>query len=450
MVLFTGEQIIFALLFGVVFLFITFYEEKKLMIVLFGVSIVTGVAYILIEDFSFEGTFSHIDWEVILILFSMSLLVEALIELRIFDFVSLKILIFAKGSTTSLHIIFFVITFFISAFLDNITAIILMGRLTLSICKGLHINPKGFILSEIFATELAGISSPVSSLPSIIIGVEGELSFIDFFLVNGPLLVIIVPLSILWFYYLQIHKTNLNLDDLKEEIRSTIDLALFDFEFIIGRRKNIIISVVVLFFMILGFIIVGVLPKDLPDVSIAYVALSGAVLLIILTRQKMDYLITKVHWESIIFFIGLFLLVGILEQSHFITSIASFMIETTQGDVGLFGLLIIVISAPLSAIVDNIPTTAALAPIIIELSQTDPNITVNSLHFLWFILLSSVTFGAGFTPIGSATSIIGLGMLRADGIKVNLKEFVKMISLLSLIMLLISSAYYFLIFRMIF
>ena len=447
MILFSGEQIIFALLFGIIFLFITFNEEKKLAIILLGVAILAGVAYLLIEEFSLETTFSHIDWEVILILFSMSLLVESLIDLRIFDYVSLKILVFAKGSTTLLHILFFLITFLISVFLDNISAIILMGRLTLSICKGLHIDPKGFILSEIFATELAGISSPVSSLPSIIVGVEGKLSFIDFFIVNGPLLIIIVPLSILWFYYLQIHKTNLNLDNLKEEIHSTIDLGILDFEFIIGRKKNIIIAIILLFFMVLGFILVGILPKDYPKISIAYVALSGAVLLIILTKQNMDHLISKVHWESIVFFIGLFLLVGILEQSHFITNIANLMIETSQGDVNFFGLILVVISAPLSAIVDNIPTTAALAPIILELSNSDPNITVNSLHYLWFVLLSSVTFGAGFTPIGSATSIIGLGLLRADGVKVTLREFVKMISLLSLILLLISSVYYFLIFR---
>jgi len=239
----------------------------------------------------------------------------------------------------------------------------------------------------------------------------------------------------------------LNLDNLKEEIHSTIDLGILDFEFIIGRKKNIIIAIILLFFMVLGFILVGILPKDYPKISIAYVALSGAVLLIILTKQNMDHLISKVHWESIVFFIGLFFLVGILEQSHFITNIANLMIETSQGDINSFGFILVVISAPLSAIVDNIPTTAALAPIILELSNSDPNITVNSLNYLWFVLLSSVTFGAGFTPIGSATSIIGLGLLRADGVKVTLREFAKMISLLSLILLLISSVYYFLIFR---
>jgi Na+/H+ antiporter NhaD/arsenite permease-like protein len=443
-VLFTGEQILFAVLFGIIFLFLTLNEERKLAILLFGVSILGGIAYLTIEAFSLEEVFSHIDWEVILILFSMSLLVEALIELRIFDYISLKILILAKGSSTSLQILFFLITFLISMFLDNITAIILMGRLTLSICKGLHINPKGFILSEIFATELAGMSSPVSSLPSIIVGVEGNLSFIDFFIINGPLLLFFIPLAVFWFYYFQIYKVNLNLDDLEQEIRSTLDLQLLTFDFIVGRKRNFIISVSILFLMVLGFIAVGILPEDYPNVSIAYVALSGAVILVILTGQKMEYLITKIRWESIVFFIGLFLLVGILEQSHFIDNIANFMIETTRGDVGLSGVIIIIIAAPLSAIVDNIPTTVALSPIILELAQSDPNITTNSLHFLWFVLLSAVTFGAGFTPIGSA---LGLGMLKSEGVKTGLKEYIKMITSLSLIMLFLSSIYYFLIFN---
>ena len=92
-----------------------------------------------------EDVFSHIDWEVILILFAMSLLVEALIQLRVFDYLTLRILVFAKGSVGSLYIILFLVTLLTSAFLDNITAIILMGRLTISICHGLNLNPKGFL-----------------------------------------------------------------------------------------------------------------------------------------------------------------------------------------------------------------------------------------------------------------------------------------------------------------
>jgi Na+/H+ antiporter NhaD/arsenite permease-like protein len=198
--------------------------------------------------------------------------------------------------------------------------------------------------------------------------------------------------------------------------------------------------------MVIGFIAVGILPDDFPDVSIGYIALTGAVLLIILTKQKMDHLIKGIHWESIVFFIGLFLLVGILEQSNFIESVAKFMVEITAGDIELFGLIIIVITAPLSSIVDNIPTTAAMAPVILELSQSDPTISINSLHFLWFALLGGVTFGAGFTPIGSATAIIGLSILKSDGFNTSLGEYFKTIALLSFIFLIISSVYYFLFF----
>ncbi|MHA1984628.1 MAG: SLC13 family permease [Candidatus Hodarchaeales archaeon] len=282
MVVFSTEQIIFAVVFAIIFLFITLNEDKKLIILLLGVCIISGFGYFLIEAFSLEDVFSHIDWEVILILFAMSLLVEALIELRVFDYLSLRILVFAKGSVTSLYIILFLITLFISSLLDNITAIILMGRLTISICNGLNINPKGFVLSEIFATELAGITTPVSSLPSIIVGAEGNLTFVDFLIVNGPLLVLLLPVSIIWFYYFQINRPEMKLEDLEEKIYTTIDLVLIDFGFIVDRKRTVYYSVFIINIMVIGFILIGILPDDFPNVSIAYIALTCALILILI------------------------------------------------------------------------------------------------------------------------------------------------------------------------
>jgi Na+/H+ antiporter NhaD/arsenite permease-like protein len=441
-VVFSTEQIIFAVVFAIIFLFITLNEDKKLIILLLGVCIISGFGYFLIEAFSLEDVFSHIDWEVILILFAMSLLVEALIELRVFDYLSLRILVFAKGSVTSLYIILFLITLFISSLLDNITAIILMGRLTISICNGLNINPKGFVLSEIFATELAGITTPVSSLPSIIVGAEGNLTFVDFLIVNGPLLVLLLPVSIIWFYYFQINRPEMKLEDLEEKIYTTIDLVLIDFGFIVDRKRTVYYSVFIINIMVIGFILIGILPDDFPNVSIAYIALTCALILILITGLKIETLISKVHWESIVFFIGLFLLVGVLEQSLFIHSVSIFIIEVSQGNIALLGFIITAITAPLSSLVDNIPTTAAMAPIILEVARSDPTISINSLHFLWFILLGSVTFGAGFTPLGTATAIIGLGLLKSEGIIINLKEYLKNIAVLSLIFLVVSFFYY--------
>jgi Na+/H+ antiporter NhaD/arsenite permease-like protein len=135
-------------------------------------------------------------------------------------------------------------------------------------------------------------------------------------------------------------------------------------------------------------------------------------------------------------------LVGVLEQSLFIHSVSIFIIEVSQGNIALLGFIITAITAPLSSLVDNIPTTAAMAPIILEVARSDPTISINSLHFLWFILLGSVTFGAGFTPLGTATAIIGLGLLKSEGIIINLKEYLKNIAVLSLIFLVVSFLYY--------
>lgn len=441
MVDFSLSQTALVVLFISIFVLLVFSEENKLAILMAGVVVISGVSYFLIDDFHLAGIFEHIDWEVILILFAMSLLVEALIELNIFDFISLKLLSYSRGSVSLLHVFLFITTFLLSAILDNITAILLMGRLTINLAEGLDIDAKPLVISEIFATESAGIASPVSSLPSIIVAVEGDVTFLDFLIIFGPLLLILTPLAIFWFHYMGIRKIEVKQIENLESKAATI--AGIRIDELTQNKDRFILAIVIVFLMVFGFILVSVLPAGFPEISLAYVALASAVILVLATRLDFKTIVKRVEWDSVVFFIGLFLLVGILEEAQVIKAFSILLGDLTQGDSLIFASLMIVLTAPASAIVDNIPITAAMAPVLTDFIASN-NLSADKGLFLWLILLTSVTFGAGFSPIGTATAIVGIELLRnSKNGTISLWYYIQRITFLSGIFLVISSLYIF-------
>lgn len=441
--LFTIQQIILAIIFLIIFALLATNEERK-MYYLFGGVIVLGIlGYILIDKYHFEEVLAHIEWEVIIILFSMSLLVEVLNRLKVFDYISIKLLVYSKGSLPLLHLILLSMTFFISAFLDNLTAIILMGNLTLTIARGLEIDPKPFIVSEIFVTFVAGISTPVSSLPAIIVSVQGDLNFVDFFLYLGPLILLIFPLSVVWYYLTTVK--SLDTEEMRSRELTKINLDKIALDFILPDRRSFFIASVVLALMVVGFITVGLLPADFPQISVGFVALTSATLIIFLTKQPLNQVLKDIHWNNIVFLLGLFLLVGTLESSGFIEELAALLGEVTEGDPVVFGLVLGLFSAPASAVVDNIPITAALARVINSFAANNPDVSTHTMHFIWMVVLVSGKFGAGFTPIGSITAIVGLNMLKKEGRPVSLGYYFQKVTLASFMFMVVGVLYLFLV-----
>ncbi|MHA1167346.1 MAG: SLC13 family permease, partial [Candidatus Hodarchaeales archaeon] len=184
---------LFSGIFIVTYALIARSDEKKLVTILSGaaISIFAGIALLFDEaghSITFERIFEHyIEFEVIVIIFGMSLLVEALNDSHVFDFLSIKVIKLSKGKPEVLLFVVFYLTFILSAILDNVTAIILVSSITMTVCKGLDINPIPFFFTAIFATITAGIATVVGSLPSILIGTAAEFSFIGFMFVGFPL-----------------------------------------------------------------------------------------------------------------------------------------------------------------------------------------------------------------------------------------------------------------------
>ncbi len=480
-------QIMIVLFFVVVFLFLTLAEEEKLRIILFGsaLSVILMIIFLnqilpleylrsltheqlinltenqlieeigrklpltleqLIElaetpDLFFEVALfnSFIEWEVISIVFGMSLLVAVLSDTGLFDMVSIRTIKASKGTPKRLLVLVFFLTMILSALLDNTTAIILLSSITITVTRGLDLNPKPYILAEVAATVMAGIITVIGSLPGILIASNraGDIPFVTFSLVNSVFIGIAIVISVVYLF--NIFKKELMIIEDKR-IDSSVVSFLDEWSVVDSKRKLYLGSIV------LGIVVIGLVLSSYIGLSVGFVAITGAILAIIVTKADIDSVIHEIELDSILFFIGLFVVVGALQISGVLEVLAEIMLEISGGDPLILAIIIITIISILSAVVANIPITIALAEVI-RIVLSDPEFAGQTVFgfpvggLLWFTLLYAVTFGGGFTPFGTVTGVIGVQVLQQEGHPVTFMNYVKKMAPLSAILLILGFIY---------
>ncbi len=382
---------------------------------------------------------SFIEWEVISIVFGMSLLVAVLSDTGLFDMVSIRTIKASRGTPKRLLVLVFFLTMILSAILDNTTAIILLSGITITVTRGLDLNPKPYILAEVAATVMAGIITVIGSLPGILIASKkaGDIPFVTFTLVNSIFIFVAIVVSI--GYLFVIFKEELLVSD-EEKIDPTVVNFLDEWSVVDSRRRFYLGSIV------LGFVVAGLILSSTIGLSVGFVAISGAICAIIVTKVDINEVIHKIELDSILFFVGLFVLVGTLQISGALEVLANIMLEVSGGDPLILAIIIITVISVLSAIVANIPITIALAEVI-NILLDDPVFASQTIFgfpiegFLWFTLLYAVTFGGGFTPFGTVTGVIGVQVLQQEGHPVTFMDFVKKMAPLSAILLVLGFIY---------
>jgi len=439
----------FAGIFIITYAIIAISEEKKLITILAGATIATVAALFILEVgagdfFTFERVFEHyIEWEVIVIITGMSLLVEALNKSHLFDFISIKVIKLSKGKPVVLMFVVFYLTFSLSALLDNVTAIILVSSITMTVCKGMDINPVPFFYSAIIATVTAGFATIVGSLPSIMIGNAAEFSFLGFMLVGLPLALVLSVAQILYFKFM----FRKELEESSKKLISLVTLEYLDPWGLVENKTHFYTSIGVMALVVIGFVGSGKdgFIKNLfgIELTIGHVAIICAILLIALTGADIEKLVKRVHWDTVLFFIALFILVGTLEDSKLLISLAESLVMISGDNILLLLIIILIASAVLSAVVSNIALSAAFIPvikgIIIGIGSTAGTSQVEFL--LWWVLLAGVTFGGGFTSFGTAPAVVALGILREEGQNVSFIDFFKLMAPLITLMLVASFIY---------
>ncbi|MHA2305929.1 MAG: SLC13 family permease [Candidatus Hodarchaeales archaeon] len=433
-----GNMLLFSLIFVVTFILVARYHHLQITIILVACCIALLLAAVLLENFQWSLIVDHyLEWEVLAVVLGMSILVGSTEETGLFDWLIIRMLKVSKGKVLPLFIMTFLITLALSTVLANVTAMILISSMIFTICKGLDYDPTPFLLAAVLATDVAGMATLVSSLPAILVGTTADISFIDFILVSLPFVLISIPICILYLIkFFPPEKIPLNQESNSIDTRILMHLDPMG---VIEDRKKFYLAAVSLGITIVGF----ALAKPL-NIPIGVVAILGGILSMVLTRANEAELLSKLNWGALFFFAGLFVLVGILEETKILVDLANWLQEISGGNLFFSGFLILLITAVFSGVLDNIPVTAALLPIIKDINS---NYLDTHPRYLWFILVFAGALGGGWTPFGSAAGILAVSLLAKEGRPLNFKSFIKCLAPISVLLLILSGIYlYFLAF----
>ena len=353
----------------------------------------------------------YLDLDTILLLAGMMIIVNTTRLSGLFEYIAIKTAKLAKGEPIRVLILFSVVTGLVSAFLDNVTTVLLLTPMLIYISRLMEVNPLPFLLSEIFASNMGGTATLIGDPPNIMIGSAVGLSFNDFLFNMGPiaLLDLIFMVLIVYFAYRETLKVS---PEKKERILRTLgnlderaairDLALF-------RKSVVTIVIVVLFFFV----------HDRLGIEPAVVALFGASLILFWSRENPEGILEKVEWTTLFFFGGLFLIVGSLVETGFIGQIAQWITSHVHTE-GEAMLVIAWFSALASAVIDNIPFTATMIPLIKAMGMS-----LNT-YPLWWALSLGACLGGNGTAIGASANVVVIGIAEREGIKITFMDFLKM------------------------
>ena len=357
-----------------------------------------------------------IDFNTIGLLLGMMIIVAILGETGIFNWVGVKAIRLSKGNLWKLMLILCVFTAITSMFVDNVTIILLMVPVTLSIFKVLRISPIPFILGQTLASNIGGAATLIGDPPNIIIGSAANIDFNSFFINMAPPVVVTFLLGL---FLLKII--------FRKELKNTINIAgkfrTVHEESLIKDKSLLKSSIIVLSGIIFLFVIQGSI-----GIEVSIIALGGAATLLIITRAHVEKVLQEVDWATLIFFAGLFVVVGILEEVGLIALLAKILIGITGGEPWITFHAVIWMSAIASAFIDNIPFTATMVPII-ETLNTSPSINslFGSLNIspLWWALALGADFGGNGTLIGSSAGVVAVGISIKYGHKISFIQWFK-------------------------
>lgn len=351
---------------------------------------------------------NFIDFNVIFLLVSMMVIVSITTRSGVFNWIANELLKFTKGHPIKVLCALGLFTAVTSAFLDNVTTVILIMPITFAIAKKLDIDPIPFLLTEIFSSNIGGTATLIGDPPNIIIGSAGGLSFIDFIKELTPVILVImcVVLTVLAFIFRK--KLHASQDKMDE-------VAKIDNSHTITDKALMIRSTLILALVILGFML-----HDVTHIETCVVAMLGASILLIF--EKPNEILQDVEWNTIFFFIGLFIIIGGLEASGGIKLMAEWILKVTQGSQAATSMIILWASGVISGIIDNIPYTATMAPMLVEIEKT---MGATYAYPLWWALSLGACLGGNMTIIGAAANVIVSENAAKSGHPISFMRFLK-------------------------
>ena len=370
--------------------------------------VVLGVADAKTSFFSEE---TGIDWNVIFLLLGMMIIVGVLRQTGIFEYVAIWAAKRARGKPFAVMVMLIVITAVASALLDNVTTVLLVAPVTLLVCDRLGIKPVPFLLAEAMASNIGGAATLVGDPPNIIIASRSGLSFNDFVVNMGPIVVVLLVVFIGLCRVL--FRSALTYDE--EKVKAVMELD--EREAI--QDKGLLIRALV----ILALVMVGFVSHSALHIEPSIVALLGAGAAVAVSRMDPSDYLAEVEWPTLVFFGGLFVMVGALVEAGVVANIGQALTDAVGDKLLLASSAVIAGSAVLSGIVDNIPYVATMAPIIKDLAGplgADPQHDA-----LWWALALGADLGGNATAVGASANVVILGIAARNGHPISFWTFTK-------------------------
>ena len=365
--------------------------------------------------------------EVLFLLVGMMMIDLLVSETGVFQWFAIKVAQLVRGEPFKLIILLACVTALCSAFLDNVTTILLMAPVSILLAKQLKLNPFPFVITEVMSANIGGLATLIGDPTQLIIGAEGKLTFNEFLFNTAPMAALSMVSLLITVYFMYAKDMKVS-NELKAKImeldssRSLKDIKLL-------KQSVIIFSLVIVGFILNNFV----------DKGLAIIALSGAVFLALLAKKSPKEMFEAVEWETLFFFIGLFMMIKGIENLEIIKFIGDKMIHLTEGHFGGAVLSTMWISALFTSVIGNVANAATFSKIINIMAPTFAGVA--GVKALWWALSMGSCLGGNLSLLGSATNVVAVGASEKAGCKISFVQFLKFGAIIAIENLLIATVY---------
>ncbi len=390
----------------------------KTIVAIFGAALMIVLGILTQED-AFHSLDLGVDWNVIFLLISMMVIINIMKPTGVFEYIAIRSAKAAKGEPFKIMAVFSVVTAVVSAFLDNVTTVLLIAPVTLLICQALELDVVPYLITEALASNIGGTATLIGDPPNIMIASKAQLDFMSFIYHLTPVIILVLVAYIISLKFIFGRRLAV-----REELKARV-MAMNEGDAI---KDPVLLkkSLVVLAVTILGFVMHGML-----HLEPATIALFGAGLLLLVSGIKdPHHILAEAEWATLFFFMGLFIIIGGVVKVGLIKWMSVEVLKITQGN--LFGTSMVVMwfSAFASAFIDNIPYVATMNPLIIDMAkQLWPGLSgTQLLHHpdlmpIWWSLALGACLGGNGTAIGASANVIVVGMSEKMGTPISFKKF---------------------------
>ena len=356
---------------------------------------VSGAVLLLcLRILSVDEAVSYIDFGTIGVLIGMMLFVAVVRNSGLFEYMAIKSAKIAKGSPWKIMLLFMILTAVLSAFLDNVTTVLLVGPMAISIAGILGIDPVPFLLTQILASNIGGTATLIGDPPNIMIGSKAGLSFADFVVTTGPAVILIMIVICALFYVVYGRRMVVA----PERMAAVMEL---------DEKRAVQDGMLIVCHSSLG-------------VESCVVALAAASIMLLIGRQDIEEIVLGVEWSTILFFTGLFVIVGGMVKCGVISALGNALVSVTGGNVTLLMILILWGSAVFSSVLDNIPFVATMIPLILSMQADGMDVTS-----LWWALSLGACLGGNGTLIGASANVVLSGISAKHGHPITFGHYLK-------------------------